>query len=426
MRNMDKQSSTLRDKQKLQPLKGFRDFLPAEAKKREYLIDKLKFVFSLFGFEPLETPALEYQEVLLGKYGEEADKLVYTFEDKGGRGVALRYDQTVPTARVLATYKENLPMPYRRFQIQPVWRAEKPQKGRYRELLQCDVDIYGSDSELADAEIIALSNTVYSTLGFKNYNIFINDRSILYELMKFASVPENLQLPAIAAIDKLDRKSEEEVSADLSDLGLDSESVKHLFHHLAEEKPTQRLLKIMKYAENLGVNKDKLVFQARLARGLDYYTSTIFEIKIDEYKHGSVGGGGRYDELIGKLSGYSLPAVGISFGFDRTIEAMKDLNLFPNKDKRKGVLVSIFKSNLVETSLAVAMNLRENGICAEIFPDETKKLEKQLKYADKKGIKWLIVVGPEEVENNTVILKDLETGDQKNIKLKSLIKKLKS
>jgi histidyl-tRNA synthetase len=412
------------DKQKLQPPKGFRDFLPKDAIKRQYLTDKLKESFVLFGFEPLETPAIEYQEILLGKYGDEADKLVYTFEDKGGRRVALRYDQTVPTARVLSTYQENLPMPYRRFQIQPVWRAEKPQKGRFREFLQCDADIYGSESSLADAEIIALTNTVYSTLGFKNFKIFINDRTILYELMKFASIPENLQLATIAAIDKMDRKAESEVSSELTSIGLTDESIKHLFHHLAEEKPTDRLNQIVNYSEKLGVDTKRLEFQARLARGLDYYTSTIFEVKIDEYEYGSVGGGGRYDELIGKLSGFSLPAVGISFGFDRTIEAMDKLDLFPNKGKRKGAIVTVFNSDLADMSASVTANLRENGISAELFPNESKKLDKQLKYADKKGVKWLIVIGPDEVSDNTVLLKNLDTGHQENVKLKSLVRKI--
>ena len=413
------------DKQKMQPLKGFRDFLPKEAEKRQYLIDKLRSVFMLFGFEPLETPAIEYQELLLGKSGDETDKLVYTFEDRGGRAVALRYDQTVPTARVISSHQQDLPMPYRRYQIQPVWRAEKPQSGRYREFLQCDADVYGSSSPVADAEIIALTSNAYSALGFKNFKIYINDRNILYELMRFASIPENLQLSTIAAIDKLDRKSEEEISTELSKNGLSDESIEHLFHHLPEEKPTPRLLKVIKHSQNLGVKKDNLIFQARLARGLDYYTSTIFEIKIDEYKYGSVGGGGRYDKLIEKLSGLSLPAVGIAFGFDRTIEAMEELDLFPGKGKRKGVIVSIFNPDLIEVSSSVVANLRENDIPAEIYPDETKKLEKQLKYADKKGIKWLIVIGPDEVKKDSVILKNLNTGHQEDVPLKSLVKKLK-
>jgi histidyl-tRNA synthetase len=413
------------DKSKLQTLKGFRDFLPKEEEKRQILIDKLTKAFKLFGFEPIETPALEYKEVLLGKYGEEADKLVYTFKDNGGRDVALRYDQTVPTARVLSTYQQELPMPFRRYQIQPVWRAEKPQQGRFRELLQCDADIYGTNSALADAEVIALSDYVYNMLGFKNYKIFVNDRNILYELMRFASIPDDSQLGTIAAIDKLDRKSQEEVENDLASLGLEEEKIKHLFHHLDEEEPTEALEKVMKMATKLGVDEEKLAFQARLARGLDYYTGTIFEVKIDEYKYGSVGGGGRYDQLIEKLSGNSIPAVGISFGFDRILEAMDELKLF-GKDKRHSTLVSVFNDELIDKSANVVENLRENGVSAELYPDETKSLKKQLKYADKKGLKWLVVIGPDEVKNNKVILKDLETGHQEDVKLKDLPKKITS
>ena len=412
------------NKQLLQPLKGFRDFLPKEAKKRQYLIKKLTNVFELFGFEPLETPALEYKEVLTGHYGSEDDKLVYSFKDLGDREVALRYDQTVPTARVLGMYHNSLPIPWRRYQIQPVWRAEKPQSGRYREFTQCDADIYGSYSTLSDAEIISLANQIFIALGFKNFKIFINDRQILFELMNFASIPRDLQLATISAIDKLDRKSEEEVSQDLKNLGLSEQSIKHLFHHLSESQPNENLQKIIKYAKVLGVDEKRLLFQARLARGLDYYTGTIFEIKIDEYKVGSVLGGGRYDNLIEDLSGFKIPAVGFGLGFDRTLEAMDKLKLFSNEGKREGVLVSIFSNDFLEDSATVVANLRENKIKAEIFSDDTAKLEKQLRYADKKGIKWLIVIGPSEIEKNTVILKDLETGHQEDIKLEDLIEKL--
>src|SRR3989304_7600108 len=197
------------DKQLLQPLKGFRDFLPKEAKKRQHLIDKLRNIFELYGFEPLETPALEYKEILFGKSGSETDKLAYSFKDQGGREVALRYDQTVPTARVMAMYQNSLPMPFRRYQIQPAWRAENPQSGRFREFLQCDADIYGSLAPISDGEIISLANYIFKSLGFKKFKIFINDRQLLFELMTFASIPQELQFQTISAIDKLDRKTEE-------------------------------------------------------------------------------------------------------------------------------------------------------------------------------------------------------------------------
>lgn len=413
------------DKTKLQTLKGFRDFLPKEAKKRSFAIDIIKKTFELFGFEPLETPAMEYQEVLLGKYGDEADKLLYKFKDLGGRDVALRYDQTVPTARVLAMHHQELPTPWRRYQIQPVWRAEKPQSGRFREFLQADADIYGASSPIADAELIALSNQLFKNLGFKNFEIYVNDREILFELMKFASVPEEMYLQTISQIDKLDRMNRDEVSEKLKKVGLKKSSIKHLFHHLEEQKPTKNLKRVMDYAQNLGVEKNKLLFEARLARGLDYYTGTIFEIKIKEYKSGSVLGGGRYDNLIEKLAGVDIPAAGFALGFDRTIEAMDKLNLFPNEGKRKGALVAIFNKDLADESALVVESLRSNNLVCELYPEEGDDLKKQIKYADKKGLRFFIVIGPDEVEKNSVILKDLETGHQEDTPLKKLVDEIK-
>jgi histidyl-tRNA synthetase len=412
------------DKQFLQTLKGFRDFLPIEAKKRRFLVNKLVAIFELYGFEPLETPALEYKQLLAGKYGDEGDKLMYKFTDHGGRNVALRYDQTVPTARVLATNQDKLPSPFRRYQIQNAWRADKPQAGRYRELTQCDADIYGITSPLADAEIIALTDHIYKNLGFENYKIYINDRSILFELIQFAGIPNELQYATIGAIDKLDRKTEDEVSIELKNIGITDESIKHLFHHLGETRPNEYIDNVLRFSKDLGVKENNLFFQARLARGLDYYTGIIFEVKIDEYKLGSVLGGGRYDKLIESLSGIKIPAVGFGLGFDRTIEAMEKCKLFPASDKRSGILVTIFNKELVTDSLIVTNNLRQNGIASEIYPSADAKLEKQLKFADKKGIRWLIVVGPEEAKKDLVILKDLETGKQEDIKLKDLVQKV--
>ena len=407
----------------LQTLKGFRDFLPKEAKKRNQVIEILKKTFELFGFEPLETPALEYQEVLLGKYGPEADKMVFAFEDKGGRSVALKYDQTVPTSRVLSMYHRELAMPFRRYQIQPVWRAEKPQLGRFREFTQADADIYGSTSVLADAEIISLANSLYINLGFSNFKIYVNDRKILFELMAFASIPEKLHLSTIVAIDKLDRKSTEEIKSELNTNGLSEASIEHLFHHMQEAKPTKRLAEVIKAAKKLGVEADKILFQARLARGLDYYTSTIFEIKIEDYKAGSVLGGGRYDNLIRELSGVDIPAVGFAVGFDRTLEAMDQIKLF-SEAKRDGVLIAVFSPELMENSELLVERLRSSSIACELFPDEQQDLKKQLKYADKKGVRWFIVIGPDEIKKKSAIVKDLENGHLEEVKVENLIKKL--
>jgi len=408
------------DNNLLQPLKGFRDFLPEDARKRNFAIENIKSTFELFGFEPLETPALEYESLLLGKYGDEADKLIYKFEDEGGRRIALRYDQTVPTARILASYKQQLPIPWKRYQIQPVWRAEKPQRGRFREFFQCDADIYGTTSPMADAETVALANALFENLGFADFKIYINDRNILFDIIGFVKIPPELQFSVISSIDKLDRKSEEEVSAELTSKGIEINTVKHLFEHLKNAKTTPRLQEIIDFAVNLGIPKDRLVFEARLARGLDYYTSTIFEVKVKDYPGGSVLGGGRYDNLIDTLCNVDIPAVGFALGFDRTIDAMDMFGLFPKEKTYTKVLVSVFNKDLADEAAVVAANLRANAVETEIYPSYEVKLDKQLKYADKKGVPWLIVIGPEEVKKNKVVLKNLESGKQEEVKLEEL------
>src|SRR3989344_6061638 len=244
------------------------------------------------------------------------------------------------------------------------------------------------------------------------FKIYINDRNILFDVIGFEKIPPELQFSVIASIDKLDRKSEEEVASELIAKGIDTNTVKHLFEHLKTIKPTQKLQEILDLSQNLGVNKERLFFESRLARGLDYYTSTIFEVKIDDYPAGSVLGGGRYDNLIDTLCNVDIPAVGFALGFDRTIEALDMFGLFPKEKTYTKVLVSVFNKELADEAAMVAANLRGNGIETEIFPSYEVKLDKQLKYADKKQIPWLVVVGPEEVKKNKVVLKNLNTGKQ--------------
>lgn len=408
----------------IQNLKGFRDFIGREAKKRQWLIEKIKAVFERFGFEPLETPVLEYESLLLGKYGAEADKLIYGFEDRGGRRVALRYDQTVPTARVLAQYQNQLGLPFKRYQIQPVWRAEKPQKGRYREFLQCDSDIFGSTSPLADAEIIAVSTQILQNLGFNTFQIFINDRAILFEIMNQAKIPQSNQLSIIQTLDKLDKKSKDEIITELKKKGLDDKQVKTIFSAIDNAAPTDNLQKIIQYAISLGDSKDKIVFKPYLARGLDYYTGSIFELSIDGYAAGSVAGGGRYDKLVGQISGIFVPAVGIAFGFDRIVEAIDQFSLWPGKIKHTLVLVTIFNQELVDQSIFAVKTLREKGIDAELYPDTSAKLDKQLKYADRKGFQYTIIIGAEEAKQNLVNLKNMKTGEQETLTINQVISKL--
>lgn len=403
---------------KAQTLKGFRDFLPIEARKRQYVIDILKKVFESYGFEPLETPALEYEEVLLGKYGEEGDKLMYRFEDLGKRKVALRYDQTVPLARVVAQYGNQLSMPFKRYQIQPVWRAENTQKGRYREFLQCDADSIGINSPLADSEIIALAVKSVEKLGFKNYKVLINDRGIFSKLTEV--IEKDKILGIIRSLDKIKKIGREGVLNELIDKGFEIEKATYILQIIEQAKPTVAIEKIFSLLKKLDIDSSKIGFSPTLARGLDYYTSTIFEIEIEGYEAGSVCGGGRYDNLIGMFAGKQIPAVGFAFGFDRLIEAIDQLDLFPKDLQTTKVLVTIFSQDLLEKSLETVSILRNKGINTEIFPEETASLEKQLKYADKKGVPYAIIAGPEEVKTGKVILKDLKKRTQVSISIDEL------
>lgn len=391
---------------KAQTLKGFRDFLPVDARKRQYVIDALKKVFESYGFEPLETPTLEYEEVLAGKYGDEGEKLMYRFEDNGGRLVAMRYDQTVPLARVIAQYQNDLPMPFKRYQIQNVWRAENTQKGRYREFLQVDIDTVGTNSATSDAEIIAITKNSFEELGFKNYKILVNDRSF------FGDLPPK----AIIAIDKLKKVGAEKVKEELKEKGFDPE----VLTKLQNTAPSERLNLVIKIAEKMGVDKDKIVFEPTLARGLDYYTGTIIEVECPDYPTGSLGGGGRYDNLIGMFSGNQTPAVGFSFGFDRTIEAMDTLRLFPPDLQKTRALVTIFNLDYANKSMEITNLLRSKNINTEIYLDANTKMEKQLKYADQKNIPYVVIVGPEEMGKKVVTLKNMKTREQKQLTLDQL------
>ncbi len=401
---------------KTQTLKGFRDFLPQEAKKRQYVIDKLRRIFESFGFEPLETPTLEYEEVLAGKYGEEGEKLMYRFEDNGKRRVAMRYDQTVPLARVVAQYQDEFPTPFKRYQIQPVWRADKPQKGRYREFLQCDIDTVGATSLTVDSEIIAVIAQSLETLGFKDYRILINDRSVF----------GNLPIDAIISIDKLKKVGVEGVVKELEEKGFARKDLELI----QNATMTESTMEIIDNAKLLGVNENNIFFEPTLARGLDYYTGMIVEVEIPSYASGSVAGGGRYDKLLGSFTGQQVPAVGVAFGFDRIIEAMTELNLFPEEveQAKAKVLTTIFSDELKTKSIEVTAQLRRNHINAEVYLGEIKEknpLEKQLKYALQKNIPYIIVIGPEEAEKNILNFKNMQTREQKQATLDEVINILK-
>lgn len=407
--------------QNVQTLKGFRDFLPQEKRTRDYVTKKIKETFELFGFEPLETPTLEYASLLMGKYGDEADKLVYSFDDQGGRKIALRYDQTVPTSRVLSQYQNELPKYFRRYQIQNVFRADKPQKGRFREFTQCDCDIFESDSTVVDAELLAVYYFVYQNLGLKSIKLFINDRNTLMNTISPFATEEVNVFSIIQSIDKLDKMSEEAIVKELVSKGLNKDDAKQVLKKITTAKMSDNLEEIVNRAVQLGVDRKALVFTPTLARGLDYYTGIIFEGKIPEYTVGSVGGGGRYDRLIGELCGRNIKANGFAIGFDRTVEAIIELGLVPeNANVTSQVLVTLFDDSLVNAALTTAKILRENQIRTEVYP-VAEKMGKQLKLADQKKIPFVIVIGESEQTENKVQLKNMKTGEQKLLTLTEAI-----
>ncbi|MEX0616898.1 MAG: histidine--tRNA ligase [Candidatus Woykebacteria bacterium] len=397
----------------VQTPKGFRDFLPSSAASRAFLLKKIKSTVEKFGFEPLETPAIEYAETLNGKYGEE-EKLIYEFTDRGNRQIALRYDLTVPLARVAAQYKD-LTKPFKRYQAQSVWRAENTQKGRFREFLQVDFDTVGAKDLLADAEVIACALTFIDNLGFKNFNMRVNDRSVF----------QNLPLSAISSIDKIKKIGEDGVFLEMQNKGFSAGEARKILDQIKVNSTTPLIDELFKNLEALGVSKENFAFDPTLARGLDYYTGAIFELEIEGYTAGSVGGGGRYDNLIGMFSEDKIPAVGFSFGFDRLLEAANEQNLVPEYSPSTKVLVTIFSQDLVQDSLSLVSTLRNSGINTQVYLDPEAKLDKQIKYADNKKIPYVAILGPEEKENGVVTLKDLKKASQKQIKEAELIKTLR-
>lgn len=397
-----------------QVLKGFRDFLPKEKRKRDFVMRKIIEVFEKFGFDPIETPTIEYRETIMGKYGAEADKLVYEFKDRGDREVALRYDQTVPTARVIANYQNDLPFPFRRYQIQNVFRADKPQKGRYREFTQCDIDIFGSKDALSDAEILACTYAAYKNIGFKDVTLRVNDRQLLISTLSPFTTPNVSVFSIIQTVDKLDKMDEEEVEGELMKKGLSQESSKAVLLAIKNVEVSSNLKQIIKLSGALGVPTEAIKFSPTTARGLDYYTGMIFEVTIPDFEVGSTGGGGRYDNLIQDLAGVDVPAVGMAFGFDRTLEAAEALGLLREENTDNDILVTVFDEELARASAELARSLREKGLKVELYP-KIADLTKQLKYADRKGIKYAVIIGSKEIEQGMVTVKNLSDQTQRTI-----------
>ena len=420
-------SKPTKTKAKPQTLKGFRDFLPQEQRLRNYVLGIFQEVFESFGFEPLETPSIEPSSTLLGKYGREADKLVYTFADKGGRDVGLIYDLTVPVSKVLAlNMGSKITLPFKRYQIQRVWRADKPQKGRYREILMCDIDTFGVGTGLADAEIVAVIYTLLKKLQIENFKIKINSRQVLFSLLKEIGITEEKTgLSLLQTIDKLNKIGQDKVNQELEKKGLNKNKIKTLWQSIKNAQPDNALKEMIGFIESFGITPKDYEFDPTMARGLDYYTGPIFETIVEEPKIGSITGGGRYDKLISLLGGPDVPATGTTIGLDRICDTLEELSLVPKMIKTgPSVLVTIFPSYTGQ-SIRLAKRLRQESINAELFLEETT-LDKQLKYANRKGIPAVVFLGPKEIESKKIRLKTMRTGKQETLSLQELIKKLKA
>ncbi|MBU2632545.1 histidine--tRNA ligase, partial [Patescibacteria group bacterium] len=368
--------------------------------------------------------ALEYLEVLTGKYGDEGEKLMYKFEDNGKRKVALRYDQTVPLARVAAQYQNELVFPFKRYQIQNVWRAENTQKGRFREFLQMDVDIIGSPSPLADAETISLAIKSLEVLGFKNFKVLINDRESVSNYLKTKfNIPDKKQAFIFRAIDKIVKIGKLGVINELVASGeLNKKQAEEILIGLKTLPMSKRIVEILNYLQKMKVSQEAYKYDPFLARGLDYYTGLVFEIDIKGYSVGSVAGGGRYDNLIGIFANKNIPAVGFAFGFDRLMEAMEQLDMFPKNLATTKALVAITNFNDLDKAIKIVSQLRNSYVSAEIYLGETagkNMLEKQLKYADKKQIPHVLITN-----NKELILKDMVRRSQEALSIEKIIEKL--
>lgn len=424
-------------------LKGFRDFLPEKQIPRQKMIETIKASYETFGFEPLETPVLEYAETLVGKYGDEGDKLMYRFKDNGDRDVAMRYDLTIPLARVVAMNGE-LKKPFKRYQISPVWRADNTQKGRFREFYQCDADIVGSTSTLADAEILALSATTLKKLGVNDFIIRVNSREIISDFYKSIGLSPAQQTSAIRAVDKVDKVGKEGVREELMNAGIDANAIERIVSFadtsvdfvnnsrdvatLIEafpmlQKALSELIVILDSASKLSPDT-RFIIDFSIARGLDYYTGIIFETNLTSISgFGAICAGGRYDNLVGIFSNKKVPAVGMSIGLDRLYSALEELKLITEVKTTARVLVVNFEESLVNEYLALVSKLREANINTMLY-FETADLKKQLSYASDKGIKYALIYGANEAKENIVVIKNLEQGTQEKVEFAKVVASL--
>ena len=448
--------------------KGTRDFSPAEMVRRNFIFDLIRHVFQVFGYQPIETPAMENLSTLMGKYGDEGDKLLFKILNSGNyleglpesasrfldpasrlsdltKHIAekgLRYDLTVPFARFVVQHQNELVFPFKRYQIQPVWRADRPQKGRYREFFQCDVDVIGSNSLLYEVELAQIIDSIFSELGI-NVLIRLNNRKVLAGIAEAIGAPDKLT-DITVAMDKMDKTGMEMVNDELIQRGISYQSVEKLqpilnlegkikakFETLTEffttseigQKGLEEMRTVLQHLKDLDL-RNKFDFDVKLARGLSYYTGTIIEVKALDVAMGSICGGGRYDDLTGIFGLPGMSGVGISFGADRIYDVMNELNLFPEAiSAATRALFLNFGTEEEKYCLKLLANLRQAGIPSEIYPDAAK-LKKQMEYANRKNIPFVILVGKDEMETGVLAVKDMRSGEQKTCSLEEMIKLL--
>jgi histidyl-tRNA synthetase len=437
------------------PARGMRDFLPDDVRRRAYVIEIVEEVYRRYGFEPLETPALENIETLTGKYGDEGAKLIFKVlrrgehESSGETDLALRYDLTVPLARVVAEHRGKLPRFFKRYQIQPVWRADRPARGRFREFYQCDVDAIGSRSMVVEAEICAAASDVLKALGFAEFDIRLNHRDVLAGILETSGVPKDLEGSALVALDKLDKLGRDGVEAELGERGISAPAAAALLRfilgdpsegrdaaraaaelaltlrdHERARRGAEEMAEIVAFAAPTSAGAH-LRIDPSLARGLSYYTGAIMEIGVPDLA-GSLGGGGRYDGLIGMFAGEEIPACGFSLGLERILVVMNERGLFPAtvQSGAADVMVTLFDRDGIADSLQLASEVRAHGLRAEVYP-EPDKLGKQFKYASGRGIRFVTVVGTDERAARSVTVKNMETGEQVTVPRGDGISRLK-
>ena len=434
--------------------KGTRDFSPEEMMRRTHIFDTIKSVFRLFGYAPLETPSMENLSTLLGKYGDEGDKLLFKILNSGDYGAklsdeelrqaskicekGLRYDLTVPFARYVVQHQNEIIFPFKRYQIQPVWRADRPQKGRYREFYQCDVDVIGSKSLLSEVELVDIVARVFSKLGI-SVTLKMNNRKILYGIAESIGHADKM-MDITVAIDKLDKIGLDNVKNELRERGIDDEAINKLQPILELSGTNAEKLEILSNVIGgsetgvLGIEEMRTIFDSitkagialtpeldlSLARGLNYYTGAIFEVKANDYQIGSISGGGRYDDLTGIFGMPGMSGVGISFGADRIYDVMLGLNLFPEElaCSTKVFFVNLGKAE-EEASMPIISELRNKGIATEIYP-ESAKMKKQMEYANRRGIPYVVIIGSNELERGVATVKNMRSGEQMEVALNDI------